>query len=299
MATDRSLQRCGDLLGGVHGRPIIRAEVQVPVPLQRERPPLERERVRGRELAHVPEGRPRQRDEAEREIVIQGRHVEAERIAPVGQEGLDLGAEEEFPRGGVEVVVQRLDPEPVPRGEQAAASRVPEREREHALEPRDARLPPFRVRAEDHLRVGGRPEPMALLLERPPQLAVVVDLSIVDDREAGALHVHRLAAGGREIDDAQPSVRHPDPRLHPESFVVGAAMTKRIDHALHAGRVRGTTVEQDYPADAAHRLDGAPSPTRARSRALTSQCPRRRSEEAACASRAPFTVRPRPLVAPV
>src|SRR5204862_15572 len=86
----------------------------------------------------------------------QGRHVEAERIAPVGQEGLDLGAEEEFPRGGVEVVVQRLDPERVPRGEQAAASRVPEREREHALEPRDARLPPFRVRAEDHLRVGGR-----------------------------------------------------------------------------------------------------------------------------------------------
>src|SRR5205809_437904 len=155
------------------------------------------------------------------------------------------------------------------------------------------------VREEDRRRVGGREEPLALLLQRLPILGVVVELSSVDDGEAGALYVHRLAAGGSEIDDAQPSVRHPDRRLHPESFVVGAAMTKRIDHALHAGRVRGTTVEQDYPADAAHRLDGAPSPTRARSRARTSQCPRRRSEEAACASRAPFTVRHRHRVAPV
>ena len=94
---------------------------------------------------------------------------------------------------------------------------------------------------------------MALRLQRPAQFPVVVDLAVVDDREVRALHLHRLAAGGREIDDAEAGVGEAQPRLHAERFVVGASMAKRIDHALHAGAVRGAAVEQDYAADAAHR----------------------------------------------
>ena len=195
--------------GALDGGAIVPAEVDLPVPPQRDLPPLEHQRVRRGKLAHALERRSRQRNESECEVVVEGRHVEVERAAPVRQQGLDLGSKEELPSRAIEAIVERLDPEPVPRHEQPPVIRLPERECEHALEPCDARLSPFRVGAQDHLGVGGRPEAMALLLERLPQLPVVVNLSVVDDREARALEVHRLAPGGREVDDAQARVGHP------------------------------------------------------------------------------------------
>ena len=251
------LQRGSDLPGIGDRRTIGAAKVDIPVALEREHPALEREDVRRGKLAHAPEGRPRQGNEAEREIVVEGRQVEVERAESVREKRFDLGAEEEFAGGGIEVVVERLDPEPVPRREEPSSIRVPEGEREHALEPVDARVPPFGVRAQDHLGVAGGAEAMALRLQRPAQFPVVVDLAVVDDREVRALHLHRLAAGGREIDDAEAGVGEAQPRLHAERFVVGASMAKRIDHALHAGAVRGAAVEQDYAADAAHRVNAS------------------------------------------
>ena len=38
-------------------------------------------------------------------------------------------------------------------------------------------------------------------------------------------------------------------------------MTKRTDHALHSVGIRGAAIEQDYAADAAHRLNAAPDPS--------------------------------------
>ena len=102
MAADRRLERGGDVLRSVDGRAIVTTEVDVPVPLQPERLALERELVCRRKLAHPQERRPRQRNEAEREIVIDGRQVEAEGAAPAGQEGLQFGAEGELPGGGIE-----------------------------------------------------------------------------------------------------------------------------------------------------------------------------------------------------
>ena len=86
-------------------------------------------------------------------------------------------------------VVERLDPEAVPRGEQRLSLLVPEREREHPAQPLEAGLAPLAVGAQDHLGVGARVE--AVLAEEPAQLDVVVDLAVVGDPVAGAVG-HRL-----------------------------------------------------------------------------------------------------------
>src|SRR5881396_242180 len=62
----------------------------------------------------------------------------------------------------------------------------------------------------------------------------------------------------------------------------GPSVTKRIDHALHAGGVRGAAVEKDYAADAAHRLNDAPALARTGWHALASRFPSQR-ERRGCA----------------
>ena len=130
---------------------------------------------------------------------------------PAGQhrELLDLGGEREEPVGR-EPVVERLDAEPVARGKDRPGLAVVEHEREHAVEPVQAVPPPLGVGVEEHLGVGAGVKGMAGGLELGAQLAVVVDLAVVDDPVAAVGRAHRLVAGRREVEDGEPAVAERD-----------------------------------------------------------------------------------------
>src|SRR5207245_4032628 len=70
-----------------------------------------------------------------------------------GVKGLDLARKHEARRSMIMVVVERLHPEPVARGEQRLRALVPDGKREHADQLVEARASPLSVRGEQNLGV--------------------------------------------------------------------------------------------------------------------------------------------------
>src|SRR2546423_65873 len=99
-------------------------------------------------------------------VLLEG---DGERLDGVGH---DLGPEDETARALS--VVEWLSPEAVPGNEQLAFAAVPDREREHALEPFHTTDAFFLVEVEDRLRVGPRPVHMPFGFELLAQHAMVV-----------------------------------------------------------------------------------------------------------------------------
>src|SRR5262249_2695238 len=127
-----------------------------------------------------------------------------------------------------------LDPEAIARAEEAIGLPVPEREREHAPEARDAVGAPPPVGREDHLRIGGRAE-RPVGVELRAKLDVVIDLAVVGD--AGAVGCgHRLCAG-RQVDDAETAVCEADgvPWSGPDADAVRTAMRLEVVHRVDCG----------------------------------------------------------------
>src|SRR2546422_11655848 len=90
-----------------------------------------------------------------------------------------VGGEEESVTG--DRVVERLDPEPVPRQEEAALQPVPQGKREHALEPLDTGCPLLLVQVEDRLGIAPGPVGVAAPLEPATELGMVVNFAVGDD----------------------------------------------------------------------------------------------------------------------
>jgi hypothetical protein len=69
-------------------------------------------------------------------------------------------------------------------------------------------------------------------LQLGPQLLVVVELAVIEEREVAL--AHRLVGRGREVDDREPSVPevHRDPLvlMAPHAARVGAAMRDPVGH---------------------------------------------------------------------
>src|SRR5919198_6597447 len=103
------------------------------------------------------------------EVIPHRVRVRLEAGPGVGAERLRLAREDQA--RSVPRVVEGLDPDPVARAEEPPASRVPERERPHAVEALDAVVAPRLVGAEDHLGVGGATETVALRFELAAELA--------------------------------------------------------------------------------------------------------------------------------
>src|SRR5262249_3880764 len=141
---------------------------------------------------------------------------------------------------------ERLLAEPVAGEEEPPL--VPDREREHAVEPLEARRSPFEVRAQNDFGVRRRREAMPLRFELRTQLEPVVDLAVERDDGAVALHRRRdvLAVDHVETrltDDDGPAAGPVD---HDPPVLVGAAVVEELL------RVPGDQVRR--PAeDAAHR----------------------------------------------
>ena len=132
------------------------------------------EHVPGRELARLAEDRQRRRDRVEGEERLQRVEVDL-----ASRQGAQLGGELE--PAGVGAVVERLDPVAVACQHEPASRRVPERDREHPAQPAGEVEPFLLVEVDEHLRVAVGAEAVAGALELGAQLAVVVELAVLDD----------------------------------------------------------------------------------------------------------------------
>jgi hypothetical protein len=84
----------------------------------------------------------------------------------------------------------------------------------------------------------------------PPQLLVVVDLAVLNDRHAVLLARDRLVAG-LEVDDREPPSREADRAVDVRPVRVGPAMDERRAHGGESAGVDGAAGGRDS-ADPAH-----------------------------------------------
>ena len=141
------------------------------------------------------------------------------------------------------------------RGDRAPAARRCQRvsrgEREHPLELFHAFRAQLLVEVNDHLGVAVRPERVAAALEAAPQLPVVVDLAVQDNRHRAVLVVDRLIAR-LEVD--HPEALNPQPHLGIEvnAARVRSAMLLGRAHRVDRLAVDPATVRPDLACDPAH-----------------------------------------------
>ncbi len=225
------------------------------------------ERPSRQELAHPTEEGLLPGDEPRREELGNDRLVQHGANGASGQYRLDLRRKQQLIFGPG--VVERLDPEPVPRQQETPAGPVPQREREHALEPLDAALPFLLVEMQDGLGVAAGPIRVATLLESGPERGVVVDFAVVDDPRGPILVGHRLTASGH-IHDGEPAHAEPHGAFDPEPLPVGPAVAQDVAHPLEAHLVHGfPRVQLDDADDPAHQKAATRGARRADSRAVT------------------------------
>src|SRR5262249_4477600 len=130
----------------------------------------------------------------------------------------------------------------------------PDGDREHAAEPLPEARAPLLVAVDEHLGVAPRPEAVAGALELVHQLAVVVDLAVLDDDDAAVLVRDWLVAPG-QVDDRGPSRRDPDQLVDVHALRVRPPVVERLRHAAEPIRVDRATCGRD-PADPAHGAAG-------------------------------------------
>ena len=143
---------------------------------------------------------------------------------------LDLAAEEQPAAPGRACVVERLDAEVVAVQHELAAApvligaaQIGHGEGPHAIEARGAGGAPLLVGVDDDLGVTVRAEDVAGGLELGAQLAVVVDLAVVDEPDGLVLVGDRLVSA-LAVDDAQAAVAEADGRRLEGAGVIGAAV---------------------------------------------------------------------------
>src|SRR5207245_1575959 len=128
---------------------------------------------------------------------------------------------------------------------------VPDREREHALEPGDAVGPVVLVEVDDRLAVACGLEAMAARLELRAERAVVVDLAVAHDPHRAGLVHQRLRAAGH-VDDGEPAVSERRLAVDPASLAVRTALREGGRHPVHQVRGVETTRGADPACDPTH-----------------------------------------------
>src|SRR6185369_6613554 len=137
---------------------------------------------------------------------------------------LDLRSEQEQVRQ--ERVVERLDPQAIARQDELAAPRVPDRQREVALDEADEVLAFLLVEVDQGLGVGPGAVAVTPLFEAAPQRRVVVDLAVESDPDGAVLVRHRLPSRGTQVDDGEAAMRQAERLIGAEieAGVIRAAM---------------------------------------------------------------------------
>ena len=158
-----------------------------------------------------------------------------------------LGLRREVPAPPVPRIVERLDPDGIARGEEAATLLIVEHEGEHAVEQPNAVVAVVLVEVGDDLRVG-RGQQLVIGNEVRGDRLVVVDLAVADHVNVARLVAQRLLPTF-EIDDAQ-SV-DADPAEPIEELVPGAVFTA-VDRAREHRFQHVLVRHVEHPHDPAH-----------------------------------------------
>ena len=223
----RFVEGCGELpLSAGAG---ARGEPQSPVAGDGRLAALEGQYVPGWQLADALENRQRRRNVLERQKAVERFPVDRPPKSAVSQHRLQFRAEDEALV--VQKIEERLHAQPIAGEQQPTVPAVPKGEGEHAVEPVDTGRTVLLIGVDDDfcIRVGG--ELVALCLQLLPQLTVVVDLTVENNRDATVLAPDRLMASD-EIDNAEPPYAETHGTIEEEPFVVGSPVHDRVAHRL-------------------------------------------------------------------
>src|SRR5262249_50472587 len=126
--------------------------------------------------------------------------------------------------------IERLDAESIACEHEPSATRVPQCDREHAVELVQKVEAAVLVQMDEYFSVGmvcG--EPVSCTLQRFAQLHVIVDLAVEDDRDRAGLVDYRLLAR-RHVNDGEAPHDQRNVRTFPITGSVWAAMTQTLRH---------------------------------------------------------------------
>jgi hypothetical protein len=104
---------------------------------------------------------------------------------------------------------------------------------------------------DENLGVALRRKPVAAALQRGAQLAVVVDLAVLDDLDRAVFVPDRLVAA-LEVDDREAPDGERDGPVDERAVAVGPPVAKRLAHWRERRRVDCTAVEREESTDPAH-----------------------------------------------
>ena len=201
---DGCTDQCTQLLARGFERRIPRRIRYGDAPIAARRPQNARSRrihelVRRRQLEAALVERFRRRHVAVAQEVVAGAGVDLEVACRQRLlERLELGSERKT--AAVVVVIERLDARAVAVEPELLLARIPDGDREHAVDPVDEVGAPLEVRVQGDFGVGVGLEHVAALDQGPAQLAVAVDLAVEDDptsRRRGRASVGSRRGAGR------------------------------------------------------------------------------------------------------
>ena len=205
-------------------------DLRLPVALDPLRPALGHEQRGRRQAVDSTQPGALARDVLEREIRVERGEV---RLAPQRrqlQQRLQLRRERERPVAEARPQ-QRLLAEPVAREHEPSARRVPQRDREHAVEPLDEARPVLLVQVRDHRRVAAAAHLVTLLREVGAELREVVQLAVEDGDDVALLVRHRLVAELR-VEHLQPLMAEDARAERVRRALVGAAVADPRAHGV-------------------------------------------------------------------
>ena len=182
--------------------------------------------------------------------LVEAGEIDAPLDAPMRQQGLDLGAEQQLAAHlGIE---QGGDADMVATEQQPMPTTVVEGEGELTVQPADEVGAVFFVKMNQDFDVAAGAEAVAAPLQLLPQFTMIEDLAIADRGDLAVLAVVRLVAG-RKIDDREPGEAEGHPTSGESAAVVRAAMAQPAGHgAQMAGVDRTVPVRAEESDDAAH-----------------------------------------------
>ena len=199
---------------------------------------------------------------AERHVVLKGLRINLARDVGMHQQALQFRCEHEVTAPG-EAVVQRLDAQMVARKEDALRAHVPDREREHAAQPRKTAIAPVLPGAQQHFGVAVAGEREARRFQLRLEQLEVIQLAVVHEREAGGCVDHWLLAVA-QVDDRQAPMTQAYALRDMQARLIGTAMTQCVAHRDDEVLVGRVALRRRHDAgDSAHaqRSAGPASPT--------------------------------------
>src|SRR5690606_4330062 len=160
--------------------------------------------------------------------VVERRAVDLERALAAGRDDrLELRREDE--RAAVVEVIERLDTGSIAKELEPPLSRIPDRDREHAVDPIDEAVAPFEIGVQRDLGIGVGPKRAPAFLELLAQTAPAVDLAVERDPRLPVRREHRLPGGLAEIDDRQALETDFDGTVEPQATRIGPAVGDRVE----------------------------------------------------------------------